>query len=73
MLQQLPTTDRATIQRALDLYQQGRGPHLLGSFLGKGSSELVAIRQGSGKYLEGQYSLCHESEWCEVTAIFYET
>jgi hypothetical protein len=73
MLQQLPTTDRATIQRALDLYQQGRGPHLLGSFLGKGSTELVAIRQGSGKYLEGQYSLCHESEWCEVTAIFYET
>jgi len=51
MLQQLPTTHLATIQRALDLYQQGRGPHLLGSFLGKGSTELVAIRQGSGKYL----------------------
>ena len=33
MLQQLPTTHLATIQRALDLYQQGRGPHLLGSFL----------------------------------------
>jgi hypothetical protein len=56
MLQQLPTTHLATIQRALDLYQQGRGPHLLGSFLGKGSTELVAIRQGSGKYLERRSS-----------------
>ena len=49
MLQQLPTTNVATIQRALDLYHQGRGPHLLGSFLGKDFIELVAIRQGSGK------------------------
>jgi len=73
MLQQLPTTNVATIQRALDLYHQGRGPHLLASSLGKDFTELVAIRQGSGKYLEGQSSLCHENEWCEVTAIFYET
>ena len=73
MLQQLATTNLTTIQRALDLYHQGRGPHLLGSFIGKGSTELVAIRQGRGKYLEGRYSHGHENEWCEVTAIFYET
>ncbi|HTK09296.1 MAG TPA: hypothetical protein VL485_19155 [Ktedonobacteraceae bacterium] len=73
MLQQLPTTDVATTQRALDLHRQGRGPHLMGNFLGKGFVELVAIRRGSGKYLEGQCSSCHENEWYEVTDIFYET
>lgn len=73
MLQQLATTNVAIIQRALDLHQQGRGPHLLGNFVGKGFAELVAIRQGSGKYLEGQHSLCHENEWYEVTDVFYET
>lgn len=73
MLQQLTITHLAPIQRALDLYQQGRGPHLLASFIGKGSLELVAIRQGSGTSLEGQYSRGHEDAWGEVTAIFYET
>lgn len=73
MLQQLPITNVATIQRALDLYQQGRGPHLVGNFRGKGSAELVAIRQGSGTYLEGQYLPYRENEWYEVTAIFYQT
>ena len=73
MLQQLPITDVATIQRALDLYRQGRGPHLVGNFRGKGTTELVAIRQGSGKYLEGQYLPYSENEWDEVTAIFYQT
>jgi hypothetical protein len=73
MLQQLPTTDVATIQRALELHLQGRGPHLLGNFVGKGFAELVAIRQGSGQYLEGQDVFCHENEWYEVTAVFYET
>ena len=73
MFQQLAVNHLATIQRALDLYRQGRGPHLLANFTGKGLLELVAIRQGSGESLEGQYSLSHESEWGEVTAIFYET
>ncbi len=73
MLQQLPTTNVAMIQRALDLHQQERGPHLLGNFLGTGYHELISIRKGSGKYLEGQNALCHENEWCEVGAIFYET
>jgi hypothetical protein len=73
MLQQLPTTDVAIIQRALDLHQQGRGPHLLGNFMEKGFAELVAIRQGSGMYLEGQCALDPENEWYEVTAVFYET
>lgn len=73
MLQELPTTNVATIQRALDLYQQGRGPHLVGTFRGKGTRELVAIRQESGEHLEGQYLLCRENEWHGVTAIFYQT
>ena len=73
MLQQLPTTNVATIQRALDLYQQGRGPYLVGNFRDKGTAVLVAIRQGSGKYLEGQYLPYRENEWDEVTAIFYQT
>jgi hypothetical protein len=73
MLQQLPTTNVFAVQRALDLYQQGRGPLLVGKFPGKGSLELVAIRLGSGKYLEGQYLPYRENEWHEVTAIFYQT
>jgi len=73
MLQELPTTDVTTVQRALDLYLQGRGPYLVGNFRGKGTAVLVAIRQGSGKYLEGQYLPYSENEWDEVTAIFYQT
>jgi hypothetical protein len=33
----------------------------------------VAIRLGSGTYLEGQYLSYRENEWHEVTAIFYQT
>jgi len=73
MLQQLPTTNVLAIQRALDLHQQGRGPLLVGNFRGKGSIELVAIRQKNNEHLEGQCLLCRKNEWHEVTAIFYQT
>lgn len=62
----------ATIQRALDLYEQGKGPKVLGSFRGKGSTRLVALRQGSGKYMEGRYPACREDQWHEVTVFYYE-
>ena len=53
--------DVAIIQRALDLHQQGRGPHLLGNFMEKGFAELLTIRQGSDMYLEGQCALDPEN------------
>lgn len=73
MLQQIPTTSIATIQRALELHRQGRGPHLLGRFPGKGYIKLVAIRQGSHTSLEGLMASRQENGWCEVETIFYET
>lgn len=71
MLKEIETTDPAEIQALIERHKYGTGPLILGQFLGKGSTDLVAVRW-NGKYLEGRYAGCHEDEWYRITRVFYE-
>ena len=72
MVIQMFTRDGATIQQAIDRYKQGKGLRILGQFVGRGSTDLVAVRQ-IGSTLEGQYPICREDEWYQITAVFFDT